>query len=123
MYKRQEFTCRRPFVYYAVNPHPFEKCDVVYLPTDFWEDEKFFGRGFRVEDEEGNILPSQRTYTLRGSMIACRIRMKPNKRKTLRLVFSPDIPQKNTIVNRMIEKQGTFENESYQVQYLSLIHI
>ncbi len=112
-----EFTCRRPFVYYAVNPHPFEKCDVVYLPTDFWEDEKFFGRGFRVEDEEGNILPSQRTYTLRGSMIACRIRMKPNKRKTLRLVFSPDIPQKNTIVNRMIEKQGTFENESYQVQY------
>lgn len=65
-----EFTNCRPFTYTVVNPHDFSKNDVIYLPTDFWEDGYFHQKGFRVEDENGKVLPSQRTSTLRGSVIA-----------------------------------------------------
>lgn len=112
-----EFTCRRPFTYHVINPHPFAKTDVVYLPTDFWEDYRFDGCGFAVEDENGNVLPSQRTYTLRGSMIACRVSMQANERKTLRLVFSPDIPQKDAICNQKVEADGVWENDVYRIAY------
>lgn len=112
-----EFTCHRPFVYYAINPHPFKKRDVVYLPADFWEDEKFDECGFLVEDENGNVLPSQRTYTMRGSMIACCVALEPHEKKMLRLVFSKDIPCENSNVKQTIETNGEFENETYRIQY------
>lgn len=112
-----EFTCSRPFVYYAVNPHPFRKCGTVYLPTDFWEDGKFDEGGFYVEDENGNILPSQRTFTMRGSMIACCVTLEAREKKTLRLIFSEDIPYKDSCVNQAMTKNGEFENETYRVQY------
>lgn len=112
-----EFTYRRPFVYYAINPHPFKKCDVIYLPTDFWEDEKFDEGGFRVEDENGNVLPSQRTYTMRGSMIACCITLEAHEKKMLRLVFSKDTPYENSSINQVINSNGEFENKTYRIQY------
>ena len=112
-----EFTYRRPFVYYAINPHPFKKCDVIYLPTDFWEDEKFDEGGFRVEDENGNVLPSQRTYTMRGSMIACCITLEAHEKKMLRLVFSKDTPYENSTINQVINSNGEFENKTYRIQY------
>lgn len=52
-----EFATWRPWIYHVINPHPFEKEDVVYLPSDFWEDIHFSRQGFRVVDEAGNVLP------------------------------------------------------------------
>lgn len=100
-----------------MNPHPFGKADVVYLPTDFWEDYQFAGRCFQVRDDQGHVLPSQRLYTLRGSMIACRIHMGPKERRPLRLVFSQDFPQKSAVTNRKIEHPELFENDVYRVEY------
>lgn len=122
-----EFTHRRPFTYTVVNPHDFQKNDVIYLPTDFWEDGNFYKKGFCVKDEAGNILPSQRTSTLRGSMIACHIELGPHQTKQLSLVFSEDIPEKNAFLYKQIEQQGCFENNFYKVTYgtdgiTSLVH-
>ena len=59
-----EFTQHRPFRYIIVNPHDFNKNDVVYLLTDFWEEGRFNMGGFRVVDESGKEIPSQKTRTL-----------------------------------------------------------
>ena len=112
-----EFAARRPWVYHEINPHPFEKVDVIHLPSDFWEDIHFSGQGFRVVDEEGNVLPAQRTVTMRGSVIACVVRMKPRERKALRLAFDPELPEENTVVNRPVTERTVFENQTYQIQY------
>lgn len=122
-----EFTHRRPFTYTVVNPHDFEKSDVIYLPIDFWEDGNFYGKGIQVVDEDGQVLPSQRTSTLRGSMFACFIKMKPHQTKELKLVISEEIPQKNAFLHQKVEETGSFENAFYQVTYgaegiLSLVH-
>lgn len=112
-----EFATWRPWVYHVINPHPFEKEDVVYLPSDFWEDIHFSRQGFRVVDEAGNVLPSQRTFTMRGSMIACTVRLKPQEKKVLRLVFDPELPEEHPAVNQAVTQPGTFENASYEIQY------
>lgn len=112
-----EFTVKRPFVYHIVNPHDFEKSDTVYLPYDFWEDGIFHQKGVQVVDADGQILPSQKTRTLRGSMIACHITMKPHEHKTLSLNISSDIEVKNDLKNSPITEDGVYKNEFYTVQY------
>ena len=112
-----EFKDRRPFCYHVTNPHDFDKDDIVYLPTDFWEDGNFYMGGFQVVDEDGQVLPSQKTQTLRGSMIACHITMKPHERKVLTLEFSPEIPGKNAFLFQRVEADAQFENSFYTLTY------
>lgn len=112
-----EFTCVRPFTYHVVNPHPFPKEDVIYLPTDFWEDDHYMGRGIRVVDDAGRSYQTQRAFTLRGTAVACPIHMEAGERRTLRLEFSPDLPERPLITARKITGMETMENKTCRIAF------
>ncbi len=112
-----EFTVKRPFVYHVVNPHDFKKSDTIYLPYDFWEDGYFDKKGVQVVDAEGTVYPSQKTRTLRGSMIACQITLEPREQKTLSLRISSDIEEKNDWKNEPITTDRVYQNDYYTVTY------
>ena len=112
-----EFTHRRDFRYTVINPLDKPKDDVIYLPTDFWEEGVFFDYGFYVVDETGAVIPSQKTFTLRGSMIACHVSMAPRQTKVLSLEFSKEIPKRNAINKVEITEEGRFENSFYTLTY------
>ena len=50
-----EFRSERPMEYIVINPHNEDVSAVVYLPTDFWEEGSFTGKGCFVTDEEGKV--------------------------------------------------------------------
>lgn len=90
-----EFTHRRPFEYAVVNPNAFSVKSRVNLPTDFWEEGYFSSGNFCIEDDLGNVLPLQKTYTLRGSTLTTVLELTANEKRTLKLKFGQGAVKEN----------------------------
>ena len=106
-----EFRSERPMEYIVINPHNEDVSAVVYLPTDFWEEGSFTGKGCFVTDEEGKVYSIQRANTLRGSFVTLTVQLKARETKKLKINFNDTSETRNDLcINQ-------FSNSFYEVKW------